>query len=205
MKAWIMKLTRSRIAILAILCSAVPSVALEMGSLNVRNCVWCHGSSVQGYLPAPRLAGQKAQYLQNQMQDFREHTRDNPDSKQYMWGASAGVGPHTLRELAIYFSMLPAKAANDGPQELVATGRTMYQDGIPTSNIVSCVACHGPNGEGSGEIPRLGGLSYTYLKKRLEQWGEGYHATAKPPMPRIASKLPPNVIVALASYLSFVK
>jgi hypothetical protein len=55
--------------------------------------------------------------------------------------------------------------------------------------------CHGPNAEGIRDIPRLGGLSYSYLKRRLEQWGEGYHAAAPPPMPRIAGKLPPNEIL----------
>jgi cytochrome c len=49
----------------------------------------------------------------------------------------------------------------------------------------------------------LGGLQYVYLRKRLEQWGEGYHQTAKPPMPRIAAKLSDYDIDALASYLSF--
>ena len=84
-------------------------------------------------------------------------------------------------------------AANDGVRELEATGKSIYQLGMPDSNIVACVACHGPNAEGVGEIPRLGGLAYTYLKRRLEQWGEGYHANAK------------VQIEALASYLSFVK
>jgi cytochrome c553 len=51
----------------------------------------------------------------------------------------------------------------------------------------------------------LGGLSYYYLKRRLEQWGEGYHATALPPMPEIASKLSAGDVEALASYLSFVR
>ena len=58
---------------------------------------------------------------------------------------------------------------------------------------------------GSGKFPGLGGLAYTYLKRRLEQWGEGYHAAAGPPMPDIAGKLSPNQIDALASYLSFIK
>jgi hypothetical protein len=52
--------------------------------------------------------------------------------------------------------------------------------------------------EGVRDIPRLGGLSYAYLKRRLEQRGQGYHAAAPPPMPRIASKLPPDQIEALA-------
>ena len=107
--------------------------------------------------------------------------------------------------LASYFSTVPPKAADDGIRELAAIGATIYQDGIPQSNIVSCVACHGPNAEGVGEIPRLGGLSYFYLKRRLEQWGEGFNSAAKFPMPRIASSLSPDQIEALASYLSFVK
>jgi cytochrome c553 len=51
----------------------------------------------------------------------------------------------------------------------------------------------------------LGGLSYDYLKRRLEEWSEGYHAAAEYPMPGIARKLSPNEIEALASYLSFVR
>jgi cytochrome c553 len=141
----------------------------------------------------------------NQLFDFRAHTRDNPFSQQYMWGAAANLGPQTARDLAAYFSTLPPKAANDGDRELEAVGRQIYREGIPDYDIVSCVACHGPNAEGIGQIPRLGGLSYSYLKRRLEQWGEGYHAAAEPPMPRIASKLAPNEIAALASYLSFIK
>jgi hypothetical protein len=39
----------------------------------------------------------------------------------------------------------------------------------------------------------------------LEQWGQGYHAAAGPPMPGIAGKLAPDKIEALASYLSFIK
>ena len=45
----------------------------------------------------------------------------------------------------------------------------------------------------------------TYLKRRLEQWNQGYHAAAGPPMISIASKLSDDQIEALASYLSFIK
>jgi cytochrome c553 len=121
-----------------------------------------------------------------------------------MWGATVSLGPHTARDLAAYFSTLPARAANDGHRDLAARGRQIYELGIPEENIVSCLVCHGPNAEGVREIPRLGGLSYLYLKKRLEQWDQGYHATAEP-MPRVARSLPPDVTEALASYLSFVK
>jgi cytochrome c553 len=89
-------------------------------------------------------------------------------------------------------------------ERLMATGRAIYEAGDPDAKHVSCLVCHGPNAEGVREIPRLGELSYAYLKRQLEQWNQGYHATAAP-MPQVASKLPPNVIEALASYLSFVR
>jgi len=154
---------------------------------------------------APRLAGQRAQYIESQIRSYREHTRDNPFSKQYMWGAVAALGPHEARDLAIYFATLTPKAANDGDRNLAARGRTIYIEGIPEANIVSCYACHGPNAEGVRDIPRLGGLAYFYLKGRLEQWGQGYHSGIESPMPLVASHLGPDEIEALASYLSFVK
>ncbi|MGA9210380.1 MAG: c-type cytochrome [Terriglobales bacterium] len=194
-----------KIAAAATVCFAVSSAAVHAESAAIRNCTWCHGESAQGYTPAPRLAGQHLQYLEKQLVNFREHTRNGPFSKKYMWGAAAHLSAGAARSLAIYFSTIPPKAANDGDRELVATGREIYQVGVPDSNIAACVACHGPNSQGVGEIPRLGGLAYTYLKRRLEQWGQGYHAAAGPPMPHIASQLSLNQIEALASYLSFVK
>jgi cytochrome c553 len=192
-------------ALLAIIFFASCPLAAHAENLAIRNCTWCHGASAQGYTPAPRLAGQRSGYIENQLMSFRGHRRDTPFSRLYMWGAAANLSPQAMRDLASYFSALSPQAADDGRGELVASGRTIYEQGIPDSNIVACVACHGPNAEGIREIPRLGGMAYTYLKRRLEQWGEGYNAAVGPPMPHIASNLSPNQIEALASYLSFVK
>jgi cytochrome c553 len=200
-----MKFVRSKLAVLALVASTLPSFAGDMDAVKFRNCTWCHEESAQGYGPAPRLAAQRPRYIENQLLSFRMHTRDNPFSKQYMWGAATNLNPRTMRDLAIYFSTLPPQVANDGDKELAATGRALYEHGNPDSNTVSCAVCHGPNAEGIREIPRLGGLSYYYLKRKLKQWGEGYHASAESPMPRVASKLSSNQIEALASYLSFVK
>ena len=197
--------TRPSIAVFAIGCFVVSAMACRAESPAVKNCTWCHGTSAQGFTPAPRLAGQQSLYLENQLAGFRTHARDNPLSQQYMWGAVANLSAQTARDLATYFSTLPPKAAGDGDMELVATGRTIYQVGMPDANIVACVVCHGPNAEGVGQIPRLGGLAYSYLKRTLEQWGQGYHTASGPPMPNIARKLSSNQIGALASYLSFVK
>lgn len=209
---WIMNPLKSAVATLvAMLACASPTLAWDhpTGGLGENfantNCTWCHGPSSQGFSSAPRLAGQHPQYLENQLLGFQNHTRDNPFSKQYMWPAVARISPETAHELAAYFSSLEPKPANDGQTALVERGHEIYRNGIPDANIPSCVACHGPQGQGIGPLPRLGGQSYSYLKRKLEQWGEGYHQAAMPPMPEVASKLSPNDIDALASYLSFVR
>jgi cytochrome c553 len=199
-----MRITGLTIAILAMISTAGPSPAGDGTPAGVRNCTWCHGTSGQGFATAPRLAGQRHQYIANQLLDFSRHRRDNPLSKQYMWGAAANLNSHTARDLAMYFSTLTPKAAGDGDRELAALGKKIYELGIPESNIVSCLVCHGPNAEGVRQIPRLGGLAYSYLRKRLEQWGEGYHAAAEP-MPQVAKTLSAHEIDALASYLSFIR
>ena len=95
-------------ATLVIVSIAASALLAHAESLAIRNCTWCHGSSAQGYTPAPRLAGQRVPYMENQLISFRAHTRNNPFSKQYMWGAAGSLSPQAVRDLAIYFSSLPA-------------------------------------------------------------------------------------------------
>lgn len=112
-----------------------------------------------------RRGNDRWKQAEQQLMSFSDHTRDNPFSKQYMWGAAASLSPQTAHALAVYFSRLPARAAYDGDRQLVAKGEMIYQRGMPEANIAVCVACHAPDAEGVGAIPRLGGLAYTYLKK----------------------------------------
>jgi len=198
-----MKRIGLKTALLAIVASITPAAAWDGDS--VRDCTWRHGTSGQGYMVAPRLAGQRPAYIESQIRSFRDHTRDNPFSKQYMWGAVAALDSRAARDLAAYFATIHPKPANDGDPNLVAKGKAIYIDGIPEANIASCYACHGPNAEGVRDIPRLGGLAYFYVKERLEQWGQGYHSGMGSPMPLVARQLGPKEIEALASFLSFVK
>ena len=191
----------SKISVLAIcLFAAGP---LRADDLPVRNCAWCHGENGLGYSKAPRLAGQQIDYMMKQIQAFATHKRDEFLSSKYMWDATAHLDPVTARKLVEYFSALPAQPARDGDSGLVAEGKAIFENGVPDANIAACQACHGPQAQGVREIPRLGGLSYTYLKRRLEDWGRGADASGAP-MPQVAATLSPTQIAALASYLSFV-
>ncbi len=200
-----MKRVWPKLVILAILCSPVPSWAGSSVAASVRNCTWCHGTGAQGYTVAPRLAGQRSLYIESQLRGYAAHIRDNPLSKQYMWSAAANLRTDTVRDLADYFASLPPKTAHDGHWALAERGQAIYLQGIPEANIVACLACHGPAGQGVREIPRLGGMSYFYLKRRLQEWGQGYHSAVGSPMPLVASTLGPDEVEALASYLSFVR
>ena len=95
-------------ALLAVVASIAPALAGEQAAA-VRNCTWCHGTSAQGYAIAPRLAGQRPLYLENQIWNFRDHVRDNPLSRQYMWNAVPSLRPDVVHELAAYFATILAQ------------------------------------------------------------------------------------------------
>jgi cytochrome c553 len=182
--------------------SADERVASVGEAVARRDCMWCHGSNAGGFATAPRLAGQQADYIEHSLASFNRHARDNPRSKEFMWTASARLSPDMARAVAVYLSELedgPAADGRSGPSE---RGAVIYKDGIPEANVPACLACHGPGAQGIGVIPRLAGLSSRYLKERLVQWTQGYHAEAEP-MPNIAGKLTDDQIEVLASYLSY--
>ena len=149
-RPWTMKRFRTKMAILAI--SFATAGPLLADDLPVRNCTWCHGMSAQGYSKAPRLAGQRVDYLVNQLQAFATHKRDEFLSTKYMWYAAANLDPLTVRNLAAYLSALPPEAAKDGDSELVAEGRIIFENGVPDENIAACQACHGPEAQGVREF-----------------------------------------------------
>jgi cytochrome c553 len=203
MRAHLAKFSSTAAALIVLGAGLSGAVHAEVPA--IANCTWCHGSGAQGYSPAPRLAGQHAAYLREQLLRFRAHGRDAATSRQYMWSAADNLSDGRLRALANYFAALKPKPALDGDTALVTRGNIIYQNGLPDENIVACVACHGPESQGVGMIPRLGGLSYDYLARRLTDWKAGYNFMAATPMPHISGNLSPDQVQALASYLSFIR
>jgi cytochrome c553 len=177
---------------------------LDPKSYLQRNCAYCHGPSMQGFAVAPRIAGQHSRYIKVQLQRLRNETRNNPFSINYMSHVAAGVQPEAECDLSLYLETLHPDAARDGNEALVAQGEEIFRQGVAKDNIPACAFCHGPKAQGTGIFPRLGGQSYHYLQRRLQQWVEGYSKVAEH-MPGIAAKLSPEQIEAIASYLSFVQ
>jgi cytochrome c553 len=169
-------------------------------------CKTCHGLSGQGYygyFAMPRLAGQQPKYLENQLQAFTERRRTNP----VMLNVAHSLSPSMVAALASHFSDLNPKPMGGAPREEVATGRTIYQEGLPDSNVPACSACHGPGAKGQDEIPRLAGQLFAYTVKELTHWskerGQGAGGDTSAIMVPTAHNLTQSQIAAIAAYLSY--
>ena len=206
-----------QLALLTFLYSA-PSLADRAGRSAVPNgefaakiayCKDCHGPSAQGYrgfLPIPRLAGQQPEYLENQLRAFVEHRRTN----NVMFNVAHALSPAMIRALADSFRDLNPRPLGGAPKQLVATGKKIFEDGVPDANVAACAACHGPDATGIGQIPRLAGQLYPYVIKELTNWGkERGQNPAKPDtsaiMSPVAHSLSKSQIEAVAAYVSYLR
>jgi cytochrome c553 len=172
-------------------------------------CKTCHGLSAQGYrgyYPMPRLAGQQPKYLENQLRAFTERRRTNP----VMFNVAHGLSPSMLTALAAHFRDLNPEPLGGAPKELVANGKTIYEDGLPEANVPACSACHGFDAKGKDEIPRLAGQFFPYLIKELTNWtkerGQGLVENDPSALMRVtAHNLTQTQIAAIAAYVSYLK
>ena len=186
--------------------AAVPKQELEA---KIAYCKTCHGVSGQGFrgsFPMPRLAGQQPEYLQNQLQAFIERRRTNP----VMFNVAHALSPSMLAALATQFKELNPKPLGGAPRELVAAGKTIYEDGVPSAEVPPCATCHGAEAKGADAFPRLAGQLNDYVAKKLFNWSkERGQDPAKPDnsaiMQPIAHNLTDAQVQAVAAYVSYLE
>jgi cytochrome c553 len=171
-------------------------------------CKTCHGLSGQGYngyFPMPRLAGQQPKYLENQLRAFIERRRANP----VMSNVAHALSPSMVAALAAHFKDLNPKPLGGAPRELVAAGKTIYEQGLPEANVPACSACHGPEAKGQEEIPRLAGQLFPYTVKQLTYWtkerGQGSAKDTSAIMVATIHNLTQAQIAAIAACVSNLK
>ncbi|MCU1340320.1 MAG: Cytochrome [Bryobacterales bacterium] len=186
--------------------AAVPRQELEA---KIVYCKTCHGLSGQGFrgaFPMPRLAGQQTEYLENQLQAFIERRRTNP----VMFNVAHVLSPSMLTALAAHFKDLNPKPLGGAPKELVAAGKKIYDDGVPSAEVPPCATCHGPEAKGADAFPRLAAQLDDYVAKKLLNWSkERGQDPAKPDnsaiMQPIAHNLTEAQVKAVAAYLSYLE
>jgi cytochrome c553 len=188
--------------------AAVPKQEFEA---KVAYCKTCHGVSGQGFrgsFPMPRLAGQQPEYLKNQLQAFIERRRTNP----VMFNVAHVLTPPMLTALSTHFKDLNPKplGAATAPKELVAAGKKIYEEGVPSAEVPPCASCHGADAKGADAFPRLAGQLNDYVIRKLTNWDkERGQDKARPDnsaiMQPIAHNLTEAQIKAVAAYLSYVE
>lgn len=174
-----------------------------------QTCAACHGIQGQGGGMFPRIAGQPAAYLRNELQFFRSGARPNP----MMQAATKGLSDADITALAAYFSQLHppytptagtlSAAEIERGQQLVTTGD--WQHGVP-----ACARCHGPDlGSVAPQIPALAGQSPQYMASTLRLYqGTDVNAPHYFPvliMSRVSKGLSDTDIQAVTAYIAQLK
>ena len=162
------------LALAVALCSAATAQDTGNAPETVRRaihvCNACHGEGGRSTQPAhPSLAGQQPQYLQQQLRDFRSQSRSEANLKAYMWGVSALLDDATIAGLADYYAAQPPKpGTHGGDARQLATGRRIYEQGLPARGVKACADCHGAAAEGAAGFPRLAGQQAAYVVGQLK-------------------------------------
>jgi cytochrome c553 len=185
------------------------SVSQHDVDAKLHYCTSCHGVSgrgFRGFYPIPRLAGQQADYIKNQLEAFSERRRTN----NIMFNVSHVLGPAMQTALATDFQGLNPKPLGGAPKDSVPQGKKIYEEGIPATNIAPCASCHGEDGKGNGQFPRLAGQLDDYIVNKLINWNKerGQNPNAPDPsaiMEPIAHGLTQTQIKAIAAYVSYLE
>lgn len=168
--------------------------------LAVGVCGTCHGRRGASQQPKyPRLAGQNANYLAAQLKAFRGQTRGDPDAIGYMWGMAGNLEDGTIDALAQYYAHQEAGGASRGDPALVARGKIIYEQGLAALSVPACATCHGPDGHGVGDFPRLAGQHAQYVLKQLNSFQSNMRNVAV--MHGVAQGLKTEEMSAVAAFI----
>ncbi|WP_419811755.1 c-type cytochrome [Bacterioplanoides sp.] len=170
--------------------TAKMQVAVESGRERGQLCFRCHGddgNSKRDYIP--NLASQNALYLFSQFEHFADGTR-----KDYVMSKLAG---HLTKEdrinIALYFSQSPVKKRQQ-PVESNAKGEQIYRS--------MCFACHGDDGHGNQQYPRIAGQPYEYLESTLMKFLSNDPERQNSPMSSVIQNMNAQQMKDVAAYVA---
>ncbi len=183
--------------------------AVAAGAAKSAVCAACHGPNGNSTNPLwPRLAGQNAVYLDEQLQLFKAGVRNNP----VMMPMATMLSDQDIDNISVYYQAQTPLGDEADPSYWKA-GQTLYDYGDPSRSIPACRACHGPIGTGNlaSGYPALRAQHAQYVIKELQDFASGArYAGAGPEKPQsrngymmatIAKLLTPEEIRNVASYV----
>src|SRR3984957_2792004 len=184
--------------------SAMAAGKAEAGATKAVVCQACHGANGNSNNPEwPSLAGVGADYIADQLKNFKEGKRANP----VMMPNAMSLSTDDMADLGAYFDSLVNTGLEADPSYWQA-GQQLYQGGDLARAIPACMACHGPTGAGNepAKFPALRGQQSVYLAKQLNDYASGARATGPNGiMQTVAKRLSPEDIRNLSSYLQGIR
>jgi cytochrome c553 len=180
--------------------AALPAGNAQSGAAKAVVCQACHGANGNSVNPEwPSLAGIGADYIVEQLQNFKDGKRNNA----IMMPLAAPLSAQDMADLAAYFDAQVNTGLEADPSYWQA-GEKLYRGGDKLRGIPACMACHGPTGAGNepAKFPALRGEHSVYIAKQLN----AYAAGSRPPgpggiMPVIAKRLSADDIRNVSSYV----
>lgn len=162
-------------------------------------CFLCHGAQGESASEVfPRLAGQNAQYIAKQLDNFKSGKRKSGA----MNDMAANLTADEMAALGRFFAKQPVtvEPAKDAP--LAAVGAYLYAHGNKFSGVPACASCHGANATGTDTLPRLAGQHAAYTESQLKQFSQRERANDNSIMHSVAVKMTALEMAAVAEYLS---
>lgn len=161
-------------------------------------CQLCHGLEGEASnVVYPRLAGQHKNYIVKQLHDFRSGKRTGT-----MNDMAKDLTDPEIIALADYFSSKPTLKHRVRDKEFAQVGRYIFHRGNEYSGVPACASCHGENGEGTDDLPRLAGQHKRYVSDQLTEFHNRKRTNDNAIMHSVASKLTEMEIEAVANYVS---
>lgn len=165
------------------------SGSVQAGATQAAVCFSCHGPDGNSQNPVwPRLAGQNAVYIAQQLHLFKAGIRQNP----VMQPMAAGLSNQDIDNLAVFFAAQTPQGLEADPSYW-KPGRAVYLQGDARRGIPGCVACHGPLGRGNpaAGYPALQAQQSVYVVSQLQQYANGTRYSG----PNAASATPNSIIM----------
>jgi cytochrome c553 len=177
--------------------------AVSGTTLALQVCSNCHGVTGNSVSPNfPNLAAQRPAYVEAQLKGFRSHSRADPAGFEYMWGLSRHLTDAQIASLASYFEsqrLDPSLIARGDAGRLNA-GETIFRGGLPDKGVAPCATCHGDDGLGRDEIPRIAGQHAEYLVKQLLVFQNTTDRPAGALMKVVVHELSPQDVQSVAAF-----
>jgi cytochrome c553 len=171
-------------------------------TIALQICSNCHGVDGNATSPNfPNLAGQQQVYFIAQLNGFKSHNRSDPAGFEYMWGLSKHLTDDQIKGLAAYYAQ--QRPAPNAPSNAKRTseGKEIFEKGIASKDIPPCATCHGAEGQGNEQFPRVADQHADYLVKQLRVFQRTEQRPEAAAMKVIAHSLTIENMQAVSAYL----